>query len=75
MLTDPRITAKHGAAAWRWIVSAEIRALLRAVPHEADRAALLARMEDGRATDADRALLAGSSLETLQAVVSVEAMT
>ncbi len=54
-------------------ISAEVRALLAAVPHEDDRAALLHRIGDGSASDADRDRLAACSLGTLRAVVSLSA--
>jgi hypothetical protein len=49
----------------------EIRALFDAVPHEDDRAELLRRLDDGRATDADHARLAGCSADMLRAVVGL----
>jgi hypothetical protein len=55
-------------------LAGELRALLAAVPHEDDRAALLRRLDDGSASAADRARLAGFTLDTLRTVVRVEAM-
>ncbi len=62
------------AAAQRADLAAELRALLAAVPHEADRAALLRRLEGGSASAADRARLAGFTVGTLRTVARVEAM-
>ena len=55
-------------------LAGELRALLAAVPHEDDRAALLRRLDDGSASAADRARLAGFTVGTLRTVARVEAM-
>ena len=56
-------------------LSGEIRALLAAVPRGDDRTALLRRLDDGSATDADRIRLARCSADTLRIVIWLDDKT
>jgi hypothetical protein len=62
-------------AAQRADLAGELRALLAAMPHEDDRAALLRRLDDGSASAADRARLAGCSVDMLRLVTWLDDKT
>ncbi|MBK6789768.1 MAG: hypothetical protein IPG77_19700 [Betaproteobacteria bacterium] len=81
---DARVARLEGAgrapvcdltAAQRADLAGELRALLAAMPHEDDRAALLRRLDDGSASAADRARLAGCSVDMLRLVTWLDDKT
>ena len=81
---DARVARLEGAgrapvcdltAAQRADLGGELRALLAAMPHEDDRAALLRRLDDGSASAADRARLAECSVDMLRLVTWLDDKT